>query len=626
MDEQLLSPEGRKDMLSPFATAPAGYDARRRRSEWPVSVRTDPEVQALDEQSGEWILCRTCAEHFERTRRGRKPNDPSGFKVKMNGKFQEAAWVMHKNRVVAHRTADGLISEASEEEEEDDQDLDLTVNGEEILSDSHQGGAKRRKTASSSGGEDQRDDPVAVSMTDGGYASQQQSVQIMNLPTTGWRCPGIVPDTFYQTHTELVHAFAKYYVGTYRVNVVRDLRSDKYVVNGMHNSLMGWRISAEELAILSKFKHSSDSNLNVEGRTLKQAAMAAFQHFSGPTKSSVARKSANNRQDRAQQPLPMEKQDELQADGVEIVVQPNAGRRSKLSLPDLSSIQIRSPIGPMKSSIRSALKELRSRQMVQSLCSKFEARMKGSTVDEDDEVAAPAKKQSTKSRRQAATVAPVKLESDPTRQSDSNSTATVRSNNLNKFLRSYASNLDNAVFAQPSIKPIAAPEPSKETEDDEFVLVLPTRKPIEESVARGTERFADSLKPSLNFGKQPLPPLTLALRPIELGPESSNQCDSPKTAESVALLIEATDCDQLEDERLECEEGNNNAGVANAPELSRAFTTLDFATEREPKQAAPEKTRGEDSKPESGLVRPAKVALARFQEQIPANGRKLTTL
>ncbi|RLN93693.1 hypothetical protein BBJ28_00025024, partial [Nothophytophthora sp. Chile5] len=547
-----------------------------------------PEVQALDEQSGEWILCRTCAEHFERTRRGRKPNDPNGFRVKMNGKFQEAAWAMHKNRVVAHRTADGLVSEASEEEGEDDQDLGLTVNGEEIIPDNHQDGAKRRKTANNSGGEDQREDPVAVSLTDGDYTSQQQSAQLMNLPTTGWRCPGIVPDTFYQTHTELVHAFAKYYVGTYRVNVVRDLRSDKYVVNIM--------AAFVALLLLAVFAAGFITRRWLTGRL-------------SPLKDHS------------------KKQDELQADGVEIVVQPNAERRSKLSLPDLSSVQIRSPIGPMKSSIRSALKELRSRQMVQSLCSKFEARMKGSSVDGDDEVATPAKKQSTKSRRQAATVAPVKLENEPTRQSDSNRTAAVRSNNLNKFLRSYASNLDNAIFAQPSIKPIVAPEPSKETEDDEFVLVLPTRKPIEEeSVARCTERFADNVKPGLNFGKQSLSPLTLALGPIELDSESSNQCDSPKTAESVALLVEATDCDQLEDERLEHEEGNNNAGVANVPELSNAFTTLAFTVELEPKQAAPEKTRGEDSKPESGLVRPAKVALARFQEQIPANGRKLTAL
>ena len=53
---------------------------------------------------------------------------------------------------------------------------------------------------------------------------------MIHLPTTGWHCPGIVPDAFYREHVEFVHAFAKYSVGAYRVNVVRDLRSDKYVL------------------------------------------------------------------------------------------------------------------------------------------------------------------------------------------------------------------------------------------------------------------------------------------------------------------------------------------------------------------------------------------------------------
>jgi hypothetical protein len=44
----------------------APYEARRRRSEWPQSVREDPEVKGLDEENGEWVLCRTCAEHYER--------------------------------------------------------------------------------------------------------------------------------------------------------------------------------------------------------------------------------------------------------------------------------------------------------------------------------------------------------------------------------------------------------------------------------------------------------------------------------------------------------------------------------------------------------------------------------
>lgn len=46
--------------------AAAAYEARRKRTEWPESVRADDEVKALDERNGEWILCRTCAEHYDK--------------------------------------------------------------------------------------------------------------------------------------------------------------------------------------------------------------------------------------------------------------------------------------------------------------------------------------------------------------------------------------------------------------------------------------------------------------------------------------------------------------------------------------------------------------------------------
>lgn len=49
--------------LAPHAI---GYEARRKRTEWPEGVRMDDEVKALDERNGKWILCRTCAEHYEK--------------------------------------------------------------------------------------------------------------------------------------------------------------------------------------------------------------------------------------------------------------------------------------------------------------------------------------------------------------------------------------------------------------------------------------------------------------------------------------------------------------------------------------------------------------------------------
>ncbi|KAK1936688.1 hypothetical protein P3T76_010123 [Phytophthora citrophthora] len=346
--------------------------ARRRRSEWPESVRQDPEIKELDEEKGEWVLCRTCAENYERTQSGRKPNDPRGFKVKMNGKFQEAAWVMHKSRVVAHRDTSEMATAALEERR---REIELEFETQQIL-------PKRPRVA----GEEEDGEPLESG--DEGVEREHSTAKLVHLPTTGWRCPGIVPDAFYRQNVELVHAFAKYYVGTYRVNVVRDLRSDKMMLFShdcenevvhrgragqadscercysvwMHNKSFkrilkkmdrytlvedilrhSWRyrrlqlcshycswsflsfllsITPEELSVLSKFKHSSDTNLNLEGRRLKQAAMAVVQHFSGSIKSASTRNRAertstntarSDRFDRVQQPLSMEEMLQLQS-------------------------------------------------------------------------------------------------------------------------------------------------------------------------------------------------------------------------------------------------------------------------------------------------------------------------
>jgi hypothetical protein len=153
-----------------------------------------------------------------RTRRGRKPNDPKGFKVKMNGRFQEAAWVMHKSRVLAHRS--GQETDEGEEEE-----LIRLARRRQIEAEieARRNVPKRPRVVESCDGEEVE----SIETREAGDARP------VRLPTTGWRCPGIVPDAFYRDHMELVHAFAKYYVGTYRVNVVRDLRSDKYVTRGV---------------------------------------------------------------------------------------------------------------------------------------------------------------------------------------------------------------------------------------------------------------------------------------------------------------------------------------------------------------------------------------------------------
>lgn len=222
---------------------------------------------------------------LRRTGRGRKPNDPDGFKVKMNGRFHEAAWLVHKNRVVAHKGAstagpltlgahDATDSGGSQTGSSSppflrDHDSamglpDTTGSSSNQPLELHPA-SKRHKAAGSDGGESDDahhvtgldlvgtetsgpffmeemkfDDgdaqpthpqPPLQSSSMGGSGSglARPSSSSVQLPRTGWRCPGVVPDFFYQAHAELVHAFAKYYVGSYRVNVVRDLRSDKCV-------------------------------------------------------------------------------------------------------------------------------------------------------------------------------------------------------------------------------------------------------------------------------------------------------------------------------------------------------------------------------------------------------------
>lgn len=205
----------------------------------------------------------------------------------MNGRFQEAAWLMHKNRVVAHKSAGGIDTgndssgsqggspSAHHHDSHGDpfelRDSDVVVVG--IPSGSsdgnsghhynpHQHLAKRLKTTANANGggssgserDGESDDShpshvgpldLVVNEASGPFFMEEMRFDdapeshphphvrngsaTIQLPRTGWRCPGVVPDFFYQANAELVHAFAKYYVGSYRVNVVRDLRSDKCV-------------------------------------------------------------------------------------------------------------------------------------------------------------------------------------------------------------------------------------------------------------------------------------------------------------------------------------------------------------------------------------------------------------
>lgn len=154
----------------------------------------------------------------------------------MNGRFQEAAWLMHKSRVVAHRAVlGGFAGPATAEEEEEEEfggGLDAAMaRGNKRQKTSTSGSDSDEPTVCEAGGAGGASDGAGFFSEDHPRAKDMggHSPEAMHIPRTGWRCPGIVPDYFYQAHADLVHAFSKYYVGNYRVNVVRDIRSDKYV-------------------------------------------------------------------------------------------------------------------------------------------------------------------------------------------------------------------------------------------------------------------------------------------------------------------------------------------------------------------------------------------------------------
>ncbi|KAL4163780.1 hypothetical protein KRP22_005207 [Phytophthora ramorum] len=319
------------------------------------------------------------------------------------------------------------------------------------------------------------------------------------------------------------------------------------------------------------------------------------------------------------------KQDDVQADSVEIVVQkPAYERRLKLALPDLSYVQIRSPVGPMKSSIRSALKELRSRQMVQNLCSRFETRVK--VNESEDSVKKAGKKTSeTRGRRRDASVAPVLstsgLASGLAREAEI--TENARSNNLNKFLRSYASNLDNAISAERRV----VMSTDAISAERSIVMSTDAEDDVEQPLLADTEEIALPLSETIVDNEDASMELELDLHTLQLESEYSNQVDSPATAESeedLSVLVEATDCDPLLDESFgESDEGNNNvrSSVDTSSRLSEAFTQADMDDESA-KQAAPETARRNDSKPE--LCIPP--ALTRFKQQVPSNGRRARSI
>ncbi|POM73282.1 Hypothetical protein PHPALM_9884 [Phytophthora palmivora] len=254
--------------------------------------------------------------------------------------------------------------------------------------------------------------------------------------------------------------------------------------------------------------------------------------------------------------------------------------------------------------------------MVQSLCSKFESRMKVSD-DADESAKGVATKsiellQPARARRRDArdvTLAPVLLTSEMVKETDV--TANARSNNLNKFLRSYASNLDisakrRVVMTTDVISAERSIVMSTDAEDD-----------VEQPLLDQTDEIAAPLSDALGNSDVSDMSLDLDLQTLRLEVECSNQCDSPPTAgseEEVAVLVDATDCGPVVDESLgESDEGNN---VDTTMKLSTAFTITDWKIS--------DITKLSDCNPELCLDPPAKAALDLFKQQVPSNRRART--
>lgn len=140
--------------------------------------------------------------------------------------------------------------------------------------------------------------------------------------------------------------------------------------------------------------------------------------------------------------------------------QSQAARKALLSKPPRYEGP-RSPVRSVEVSVRAALNDLRSRQVVKNLCSKFEARVARHSLvrpesDDDDEEACiraaspdggdeylqPGHAQQLRRDDTHAAIKPVPF--TPRR----NSNATAKPNNLNAFLRRYSSNLERANFGE----------------------------------------------------------------------------------------------------------------------------------------------------------------------------------
>lgn len=265
---------------------------------------------------------------------------------------------------------------------------------------------------------------------------------------------------------------------------------------------------------------------------------------------------------------------------------------------------------PIEKSIRSALKDLQSRQYVRNICSRFEARTVTRTTPAMDEtgalnpmavapVAAPG---NSFEKRRSSVSAVAQLAQ---RSGVAVAAVAPKANNLNSFLSRYSSNLERATFVETPAASFAAPEPVASPIAKSSMDLITYEPPAEESSAAANGSY-DLHERSFAAGIL----ISLMSSVVVDGDESdSNQCDSPV---------------QLDELRISAAfEADESAAVAAAvdatmhPAEQQVTNNMDLstATLRLPKQQAPE----EEDEFTNGVVpeRPTQSRLHKFQLQFP---------
>ncbi|CEG44730.1 RxLR-like protein [Plasmopara halstedii] len=286
-----------------------------------------------------------------------------------------------------------------------------------------------------------------------------------------------------------------------------------------------------------------------------------------------------------------------EGDGVEVVVQKSGiDSRLKLALPDLSLIHSGSPIGPIKSSIRCALKELRSRQMVQSLCSRFESRlMKPKNRDASIEDLA---RKST-----AASTPPTKA----CRRGER--TASVVPVSLANKVSEAEIIADRGLFAKSSSSLFGKTTHSDADIDDRQPLLAPN-----EQMANADD-FTSTNSKALTYTEINL---ELDLHTCSLQPEAevSNQCDSSLISTRNKRFLGRLDATTSRKPFIK----SSKRGTARN---SKAFSLKLYNFDDVSNQSA---TDNNEMKPEICSDYSEKNALARFRQNVPSNGRRARSL